>query len=203
MNTVNTYIDSGIIENYCLGNLSTAEAAEVADMASMHPEIKAEIDRTLTVLEQIPQSPEPRTALKDQILGFLDQYLEPGMIDLQNPPLIHLHSNTIAWNLALNNLEPDIHEPGFATRVLKETAHIELSVVWLSDKLVEEAHDEGEFIESILILEGACECDFGGKIVRFSEGDYFDVPPNTPHAIKNISEGIPFVKGLVQRRKAA
>lgn len=203
MNDLNTYIASGIIEAYCLGSLSPAQAAEVAAMAAKHPEVQTEIDHTLAALEQYPQSPAPRAELKNDVLGFLSTFLAKEIVDLQNPPLIHRYSDAGAWANALADITPDFEEPGFAARMLKETEDTMLSVVWLSGDLVEDQHDEDAFLESFLILEGACECDFEGTIVRFSAGDYFDIPPNTRHVIKNISEGMPFVKGLVQRRRAA
>jgi quercetin dioxygenase-like cupin family protein len=204
MNTLSTYITSGIIEAYCLGNLTSAQAAEVSAMAAAHPEVQQEIDKTLAILEQYPQSPEPKAGLKDRVLGFLDAYLSAEVIDLSNPPLLHRFSDATAWNRALADLRPEIEEPGFAARILKETNEVVLSVVWLSDELVEDEHDPKEaFQESFFILEGSCECNFEGTIVRFSAGDYFDIPPNTKHIIKNISESLPYVKGLVQRRIAA
>jgi len=203
MNELDTYLGSGVIEAYCLGNLSAAAALEVSSMAAKHPAVKAAIEETIGLLEKYPQSPEPRVELKMQVLDFLDKYLIPTTIDLQNPPLIHRYSDSNAWNQALRNVEPDFLEPGLSVRVLQESEDIVLSVVWLSDKLVEQKHATEEFQESFFILEGACECDFEGKIVRFSAGDYFDIPPNTNHIIRNISEGLNYVKGLVQRRRAA
>ncbi|MCB0576904.1 MAG: cupin domain-containing protein, partial [Saprospiraceae bacterium] len=108
-----------------------------------------------------------------------------------------------AWSRALDGLEPEVTENGMAARVLAEDETRELSLVWLSGELVEDMHSDDEFRESFLILEGACECDFGGVIARFGAGDYFDIPPHTPHTIRNISENLPYVKGLVQRLKAA
>ncbi len=87
--------------------------------------------------------------------------------------------------------------------VKSEPEEVLLTLAWLSADLVEDQHAGDAFIESFFILEGACECDFDGRIVRFSAGDYFEIPADTRHVIKNISEGLPYVKGLVQRRKAA
>lgn len=203
MNELNKYIASGIIEAYCLGNLSPAESAEVTAMAARHPEVQAEIDRNLAALEQYAQEPKPRAGLKKQVLHFLDNFLKEEPIDLQNPPLIDQYSDPDAWARAVKAFEPDFTEPGMASQVLLETENRMLSVVWLSGELVEDRHAPDEFLESFLILEGACECDFGGVVVRFSAGDYFDIPPNTRHTIRNVSEGQPYVKGLVQRWKAA
>ncbi|HNE30653.1 MAG TPA: cupin domain-containing protein, partial [Saprospiraceae bacterium] len=157
----------------------------------------------LATLEKYPTGAVPRPGLKDQVLQFLDGFLAAETIDLQNPPLVDRLSDAQAWARALYGLEPEMEEPGFAARILQENSDRMLSVVWLSADLVEEPHDTDAFLESFLILEGACECDFGGVIARFSAGDYFEVPPNTPHVIKNISENLPYVKGLVQRKRAA
>lgn len=203
MNTLDTYLDSGLIEAYCLGTLSDIESAEVSAMAAQHPAVKAAIEETLNILEQIPPLAEPNPALKAKVLDFLELHLSQEQIDLKNPPLIHFYSDPQAWNLVLQNVTPDLQEPGMAARVLKESKEVLLSVVWLSDKLVEEKHSSSEFQESFFILEGECECDFEGKIVRFKAGDYFDIPPNTAHSIKNVSVDLPYVKGLVQRRLAA
>ncbi len=203
MNDLEKYLTSGIIESYCVGNLTTREAAGVSEMAKTHQEVQSEIDRTLAVLEKYPPGPAPSPALKNRVLTFLNQFLEEEKIDLAHPPLIHRHSDAMAWSRALQGLEPQVVESEHSVRVLKMSKETELCVVWLNAEMIEDEHDADEFLESFLILEGACECNFGGKIVRFSAGDYFDIPPGTPHTIKNISENMGFVKGLVQRRKVA
>lgn len=202
MKDLNRVLSSGTIEAYCLGNLPPEQAAELIAIAAQQPEVRAEIEQTLSALERYAQVPDLPANLKSRVLDFLDP-LKEEKIDLNNPPTIHLHSNASAWNQALADVKPDVEEPAFATRVLKDTEELFLSVVWLFAELIEEKHADNEFHECFFILEGACECDFEGTIVRFGAGDYFDIPPNTRHLIRNISEGLPYVKGLVQRRKAA
>ncbi|MCB9354722.1 MAG: cupin domain-containing protein [Lewinellaceae bacterium] len=203
MNDLDSYIASGIIEAYCLGNLPQEQAIVVTEMAAKHPEIRAEIDRTLAALERYPGKPVPKAELKNRVLDFLDGFLTENPVDLQHPPVIDRYSDPTAWSRALDGLEPEVTENGMAARVLAEDETRVLSLVWLSGELVEDMHTDDEFRESFLILEGACECDFGGVIARFGAGDYFDIPPHTPHTIRNISENLPYVKGLVQRLKAA
>lgn len=203
MNKKDTILQSGMIEAYCLGTLSESEASALLLAASEHPELRHAIDQTMATLQQYPTGLSPRPELKNKVLNFLDNFLPTETIDLTHPPLIHLHSDADAWNKALSEVQPDMEEDGMAARVLKETEDVVLSVVWLSGEMVEDKHETSEFLESFFILEGACECDFEGKIVRFNAGDYFDIPPNTRHTIKNISPNLGYVKGLVQRRKAA
>jgi quercetin dioxygenase-like cupin family protein len=86
---------------------------------------------------------------------------------------------------------------------LRETEEWQLCVAWLQTDLIEEAHHQNEFQESFLILEGTCECDLGGKIIRLQPGGYLDIPFDTPHVIKVTTPENGFVKALIQRRKVA
>lgn len=200
---LNQYIASGVIESYCLGNLSDAEARTLTELAAQHPEIKAEIDHTLAVLEQYSRHSAPAPDLKNRTMQFLNTFIAQESIPLDDPPLINQYSDANAWQVAVKGLQPEHQEDGFAVRFLKESPDLELNLVWLYHEMVEDEHPEKDFAESFLILEGACECDFDGHIVRFSAGDYFDVPPGVKHIIKNVSIHTDYVKGIVQRRKAA
>lgn len=197
------YIASGVIESYCLGNLPEVEARELLDLASRYPEIQVEIEETLAALENYHLSHSASDDLKTRTLHFLEPFLTNDGIDLIELPLIDKYSNAIAWQNAVKDLQPEFRGGDFALRQLKTNTELEMNLVWLYSELVEDAHPEEDFIESFLILEGACECNFEGQIVRFSAGDYFDVPVGVKHVIKNITEGAGFVKGIVQRRKAA
>jgi hypothetical protein len=207
MKDVQAYIESGILEVYCLGTLSAAESAEVEAAAAAHPEIEAEIGHILQTLEQYPvaHTAAPAPALRGRVLDFLNPFLaqKSAAIDLNNPPILDQYSDPAAWRLALEGVEPDVFEEGFSLKVLSSSPTVELCVVWLSDALTEDAHDADEFGESFLLLEGACECDFDGQYARYSVGDFFNVPANTRHVIRNVSTDSPFVKGLVQRLKKA
>lgn len=200
---LNTYLASGVVESYCLGNLAESETRTLLELAAQHPDLQAEIDATLAALQQYGARHTPAPGLKHRTLNFLNTFLTKDIIDLAQPPLIHQHSDAAAWQEAVNGLQPDFQEDGLAVCSLKDTPDIELNLVWLYGELVEDQHPSEEFVESFLILEGACECDFEGQIARFSAGDYFDVPAGIRHTIKNISDHQGFVKGIVQRRKAA
>lgn len=200
---LNNYLATGVVESYCLGNLPEREAHTLLELAAQHPELQAEIDATLGTLQKYSTRRAANPDLKNRTLNFLSTFLAKEMIDLDQPPLISKYSDATAWHDAVKELQPDMQEGDMAVRFLKDTPDVELNIVWLYGELVEDEHPSTEFVESFLILEGACECDFEGQIVRFSAGDYFDVPPGVKHVIKNISENKGFVKGIVQRRKAA
>jgi mannose-6-phosphate isomerase-like protein (cupin superfamily) len=123
-------------------------------------------------------------------------------IDIANPPLIHRNSDIADWNEAVAHLKPDTDHGDIKTSFLVFTDELQLCVAWLSDRLDEDEHHEGDFEESFLILEGSCECNIGGKIFRLKAGDYLDIPFNTPHTITSTSpQG--YVKAIIQRKKVA
>lgn len=70
---IDSYIASGILEQYALGELSGAEMADVLIMCDAHPEIKAELmlieDTIGSLAISIAISPSPK--LKDQIKSKL------------------------------------------------------------------------------------------------------------------------------------
>lgn len=197
-----TYLSSGVIEAYCLGNLSLQESTELLHLAQQHPEIDQEINITLASLKRHLLMPNRATTLKERVLNFLQPHLDSEVIDPQHLPLLHKFSSSADWSNALGDQTPDLQEENFAMRMLKNTPEVQLHIVWLFKELEEDGHDSAEFQESFLILEGACECNFGGQLVRFSAGDYFEIPAGTKHIIRNISvHGC--VRGLVQRKKVA
>ncbi len=103
---VNPYIESGIIEEYCLGILSQSKSDEVVRLASEYPEIQLEIHRLEATLVQYARKPI-RTAVKSRVMDTLSKLSREEAIDLSNPPMLHRHSDYTLWNASLENMEPD------------------------------------------------------------------------------------------------
>lgn len=53
---INEYIASGVLESYILGGLSKQESTEVESNAALYPEVRAELDKLETDLENIAMS---------------------------------------------------------------------------------------------------------------------------------------------------
>jgi anti-sigma-K factor RskA len=68
---IQTYISSGVIENYVLGATTAEEAEEVEKLAAIYPEIQAEIEANrLALLEYVLQfEQEPPAELRDKVLA--------------------------------------------------------------------------------------------------------------------------------------
>jgi len=201
---IRAYLDSGIVEEYCLGLLDSEAAAAVEQLSRQHPAIDLEIHKTLETLTRFTTGAKPGPQVKTTLFQLIDHLETEQNIDLKSPPFIHRHSDIEAWNKAIEGLAPNIEEDSTRYHFLQERPDFQLSIVWLEGQLVEDGHDSDEFLESFLILEGTCECNIGGKIIHLQAGDYLDIPRLTQHTIRNTSaHPQPFVKALVQRRKAA
>ena len=68
---IQAYIESGILEEYVLGIVSPQEKQEVECMSHIYPEIKEELLRTESALEEyaLRHKTEPPAGLKDSIFG--------------------------------------------------------------------------------------------------------------------------------------
>ncbi|MEO6039861.1 MAG: hypothetical protein ABIQ93_15710, partial [Saprospiraceae bacterium] len=173
-------MESGVIEAYCLGQLDAAEMREAERRATLYPEIRTEIDRTDATLRQLATEIPVLRACKENILHTLRQlHLEQEM-RLDQLPLLSRHSDHQQWLNVVRTLRPTSRMDGIDFLVLQETPNLVQTLIWMEDALEETGHDADNFQESILVLEGECECNLGGQIVRLGAGGYLDIPPNTP-----------------------
>jgi anti-sigma-K factor RskA len=70
---IRAYIESGVLELYVLGNMSTEEKLQVEAMAQKHPAIQAELSEIEVALEMYAdaQSVEPSEQLRNRVLNSL------------------------------------------------------------------------------------------------------------------------------------
>jgi anti-sigma-K factor RskA len=79
---IQTYISSGILESYLLGELSETECAEVDAVAKQYPEVLAEIEAIeMTMMQVVAKTPPPH--LKQAVLNKIEK---------QTTEVIQLHS---------------------------------------------------------------------------------------------------------------
>ncbi len=77
---IQSFIQSGLLEAYVMGQCTAQERAEVERMAAAHPEVRAELDAIERALEKVAQANAvpPPAGLRDQILERI-QAEPPGM----------------------------------------------------------------------------------------------------------------------------
>lgn len=71
MENIQEYIESGILEQYALGELSAAERAAVEAQAARHPEVQAELQQVEEALGFYAEAhaQAPPAAMRDRVLG--------------------------------------------------------------------------------------------------------------------------------------
>ena len=131
---VKPYIESGIIEEYCLGLLPQSQADEVAQLARAYPEILSEIQRIESTLLTYARSPM-RSPMKGTILKTLSKLATEEAIDLANPPMLHRHSDFNLWNEALSGVESDDVVGNMKTTIFFKDESFQLCVVWMHGRI--------------------------------------------------------------------
>ncbi|RYG21969.1 MAG: anti-sigma factor [Chitinophagaceae bacterium] len=93
MEEVKAYIESGILELYVLGQLSAAECKEVEEMASKHPEVKAEMLAIELAMENyaLQNAIEPSTHAEEKLFAAL-QIKEITEV-VTEPKIVPLYDN--------------------------------------------------------------------------------------------------------------
>jgi len=70
---VNEYIASGILDSYAIGAVSSQEKQEVECMAHIYPEIRAELDKIMSSMQELAftQKMNPPAALKEKLFSVI------------------------------------------------------------------------------------------------------------------------------------
>ena len=202
MKELQVYLESGIIEAYCLGQLDSAEMREVERMAKQFPVLRAEIDRTKSTLRHLSIETPALRSRKQHIMHTIQQLQLEQEMSLDHLPLLNPYSNHQAWLAVVRDLQPTERMGSIQFRVLQEKPNLLQTLIWMEDLLEEDGHDPDNFQESFLILQGECACQLGSETVRLGAGGYVAIPPNTPHTIRNLHPGRPLL-GIMQRYLAA
>jgi mannose-6-phosphate isomerase-like protein (cupin superfamily) len=192
-------IESRKLLEYSLGLLLAAENEDLHRLVAESYEAKKEIHSLEADFQYTAEVPI-RTALRKEILDKLAGLGLEEIFDLENPPLIHSHSDYQKWNEMVGALPPQDDFGLYQMTVIREVPDYFLSIAWLSGEVGEEGHDEEDFQESFLILEGSCECVIEGRVIRLVAGDYLDIPANTYHLMRCTSQELGYVKALLQRK---
>jgi mannose-6-phosphate isomerase-like protein (cupin superfamily) len=193
---IQKYIESGILEMYCLGLLSEEDQAELIQMATLYPEVKAELTAVEAAFENIAASAaiEPDVAIKHRILTSLG-FGEADTLSLDALPVIDDDTDLQPWLAILAHLIPDEPTEAFTLNVIRQDDKVQQMLVTSSNDVPEEEH--GDLFESLFILKGRCECTIGENIYALGPGDFIEIPLHTRHDIKLVT---PWVTAVLQYR---
>ncbi len=185
-----------------MGKLSLWQMHEVELLAQQHPEIRAEIARTHTVLLGLSTDKSVLRVQKENILHTLHQLRIEQEMSLDQLPLLNPYSDYRRWLAVVAPLGPTHHLEEMDLCILQETPSVLQTLIWMKTAVEEDGHDPDNFQESFLVLAGECECNVGGSIARLGAGDYLAIPPNTQHTIRNLHIDQPLL-GVIQRYRGA
>ncbi|MCZ4242617.1 anti-sigma factor [Pedobacter punctiformis] len=99
MENLKAYIESGVLELYVLGDLSPEEAAQVEEMAALHPEVRTELASIEEAMEQyaIQNAVDPSANVETKLLDVLGLNPEEEKIKIpvaaEEPKIIQLDTN--------------------------------------------------------------------------------------------------------------
>ena len=183
---IKEFIESGIIEMYCMELVSDEEKTLVEKMAAEHKEVRNEIAAVNAALKlySIASEKSPSASLKDKIL---DAILNPAPIAL--PPRLSMNTAFEEWDKYIK--ENKIKTPAEYDEVFlldlpgdhKQSTYI----AWAKNgAVVEESHDaEDEFL---FMLRGSCSVTINGVIGYYNAGDVVFIPKNAVHRAEVTSE---------------
>jgi len=206
MNDIKKYINSGIIEKYCLGLTSKTESLELEKYCLEFPELKKELKRHQLSLEQYLSKFEikPSISCKNRILQSLeDEKLDSDILNAERTQFnqfvdISEYSNVESWQNLTHQIIPpkdfDIH-----SHVLYKDSKKLLSIVWINDSVPHEVHDNT--LESFLVLEGSCTCNLGDEFIEMKAGSFLEIPLNVVHNLTVTSERS--LKFILTKKKIA
>ena len=197
---IQSYIASGIVEDYCLGVLDKEQSAQVEQLAVKYPDLKNEIIACRKALENYAAdvAVPPLPALKNKILDALDNLSVEYKRSADNLPFLNKHTEHTNWLQIVKPLLPATLDEEIFVKVLRDDEKVFQTVIWTKTDYPDEVHDD--LLECFIVLEGECECYIGDDVIRLGPGGFVDIPLYTHHDVKVVKGP---VLAIVQRLKVA
>ncbi len=197
---VQDYIESGVLQDYCLGMLSEEEMQQVDMHAKNYTEVQEEIAANFQALEwyAIKSGKSLPANAKLKIFTGIDNIIKEEKAELNNLPLLNKYTDHTNWLKAVKPLLPKILGEEIFVHVLRDDEKVLQMLIWSKVDYPDEVHNDVK--ESFIILEGECKCYIGDDIIELGPGGFFEIPMFTHHDVK-VTKGP--VLAVVQRLKVA
>lgn len=193
--TVAELLKSGLLEMYCLGDISERDKILVENFALHEPLVRKEISAIEKSFEIYSEThaKKPPAQLKNKIIEAIMQQ-EADKLGL--PPLLTAETNSDDWFNYLH--DNDIHPPNYFKQLymyeLPSTQNLITYVAWArKGAFVEEIHERES--EKLLMLKGTCIIRFNKKEYHLKENDFIEIPANTMHHAEATSDEIMILIG--------
>ena len=200
MENLKSFIESGILETYVMGDTTNEETKLVEEMAQSFKEVKDEIEAITDALESYalsnPIPPEP--TIKPFLLASIDytERLQGGEIPTFPPELTDFSkvADYEPW-LSREDMElpPDFTD--FHAKLIGYTPAAVTAIVWIKSMAPQEVHDHEH--EKFLIVQGTCDITIEDEVHQLVAGDYLAIPLYKKHHVV-VTSSIP-CKVILQR----
>lgn len=190
MDTIENYINSGILELYVLGLTSEEENTEISELAAIHVELKREIEAIEQALNAYAEkiAPEISEATKEWIMTTINytERLQNGE-EVANPPRLNKNSKIEDFDtwLKRDNMQAPDDFDALHAKIIAATPEAKTLIVWLRYGAPPEEHTNE--MEHFLIVEGTCDITIGEQVHHLIPGDYLSIPLYVDHDVKVTS----------------
>lgn len=190
MDTIENYINSGILELYVLGLTSEEENTEISELAAIHVELKREIEAIEQALNAYAEkiAPEISEATKEWIMTTINytERLQNGE-EVANPPRLNKNSKIEDFEtwLKRDNMQAPDDFDALHAKIIAATPEAKTLIVWLRYGAPPEEHTNE--MEHFLIVEGTCDITIGEQVHHLIPGDYLSIPLYVDHDVKVTS----------------
>jgi mannose-6-phosphate isomerase-like protein (cupin superfamily) len=194
------YMESGIIEDYCLGVLSAEESKAVERQAKLYPEIKQEIEDYLNALEQYALNSNfyPDSDIKNKTFQLLNNLQLEEEASLDKLPLLNKFSDHNNWLKIVKPVLPEKLSDKMFIRVLRDDKKVSQILIWSAVDYPDEVHEDVK--ECFIILKGRCRCYIEDEVVELGPGGFLEIPMYKHHDVRVLEYP---VLAVVQRIKVA
>ena len=191
MNTIQEYINSGVLELYVLGMTTEEENIEILRLAAENIEIKSEIEAIENeIISQTEDNvPEITPATKAMIMATIDytERLKNGE-EYVMAPLLNKNSRIEDFATWINRANMQVSEDyeTLDAKIISASPEATTIIVWLKHGAPIEIHDK-EY-EHFLIVEGSCTITIGKDVNNLIPGDYLSIPLHIGHSVEVTSK---------------
>lgn len=198
---IKNFLQSGIIERYCLNDVSEKERAMLNQFSLKYNEVEDEINACKKKLaDKASGSTSTLSKVKYRLMRQI--YEGCARTNLTFLPLMNIADCDIDFTnfMKINNLNPSKEFEGeVSMQPLPSTIEIENAAVWIKRNFGAEVHhNENEFI---YIVQGSCIMKLDGSEKVYNAGDMIFIPPFVTHSAK-VTSSMPMF-ALVQRQLLA
>jgi mannose-6-phosphate isomerase-like protein (cupin superfamily) len=200
MNTVNEFLESGILESYVLGITNEEENSMVELMCSKHIEVNEELQRISESLISLSaeRAFTPNDTVKPLIMATVDysERIKNGEVPA-HPPILNERSTIGDYAQWIDRSDMYLPEDAdnIYIKLIANNPQAISAIVWIKEQTPAETHSVEH--EKFLILEGTCDIFVNGEKNSLVPGNYMSIPLYADHVVK-VTSSIP-CKVLLQR----